>query len=295
MRGKFKEIFKHKKNKLKVLDVASVGDYIEYNLNDDGTGFINDIFERNNFLSRKAPKIKGALQRGERYEQIIVSNVDRIFIVCSIIQPEFNNKFVDRMIVAAESNNILPSIIINKTDLSENKIKKWQDLYKEIGYKVYLSSAVTMKGIEEITNDTKNITSVFWGYSGVGKSSLINAMYPEFNLKTGEISGYTNKGTHTTVTAKLINVDNNTFIADTPGIKEIDPYGLRKEDLSHYFSEFKEHLPFCRFNTCIHLHEPGCGVVNAVRNGKISSERYESYLNILSSIEDDMCFQVNTR
>ncbi len=295
MRGKFKEIFKHKKNKLKVLDVASVGDYIEYNLNDDGTGVINEIFERNNFLSRKAPKIKGALQRGERYEQIIVSNVDRIFIVCSIIQPEFNNKFVDRMIVAAESNNILPSIIINKTDLSENKIKKWQDLYEGIGYKVYLSSAVTMKGIEEIRNDTKKITSVFWGYSGVGKSSLINAMYPEFNLKTGEISEYTNKGTHTTVTAKLINIDNNTFIADTPGIKEIDPYGLRKEDLSHYFAEFKEHLPFCRFNTCTHLHEPGCGVINAVQNGKISSERYESYLNIVNSIEDDMCFQVKTR
>jgi ribosome biogenesis GTPase len=197
------------------------------------------------------------------------------------------------MIVAAESNKLQVNIVINKTDLVAKKdYDYWINLYEETGYKVFLTSVVKNNGIKELREVISGNTNVFWGYSGVGKSSLINAMFPDFNLKTGEISEYSNKGKHTTVTSLLVNVSKDTFILDTPGVREIEPYGIRKEDLCHYFSEFAEPLQKCRFNTCTHHHEPGCAVLEAVGSGEISADRYESYLHLLDNIEEDMCFQV---
>ncbi len=133
--------------------------------------------------------------------------------------------------------------------------------------------------------------NLFWGHSGVGKSSLLNQLYPGLHLKVGQISNYTLKGRHTTVTVLMKKVDESTFVIDTPGIREIDPYGIKKEDLSHYFREFKEFIHDCRFNTCTHNHEPDCAVVKAYNEGKIGEERYNSYLNILDSIEEDLFFE----
>lgn len=278
------------------MDVVIAGDFVIYDLNDDGTGVITEITERKNYLSRKAPKIKGGLDRGERYEQVVASNIDHVYIVSSTIRPEFNNRFVDRMIVAAQSNNLPVSLVINKTDLlPANDFQYWVNIYKDAGYDVFLTSTVKNKGIRELKKEISGNTNIFWGYSGVGKSSLINAMFPEMSLKTGDISDYSNKGKHTTVTALLIKVDENTFLVDTPGIRELDPYGIRKEDLSHYFNEFAEIMNDCRFNTCTHHHEPGCAVIEAVENGTVSVERYGSYLNILENIEEDMCFQVRSK
>jgi ribosome biogenesis GTPase len=115
-------------------------------------------------------------------------------------------------------------------------------------------------------------------------------MYPQLKLETGRISRQTVKGTHTTVTSLMLCVEENTFVIDTPGLREIDPYGIKKEDLGHYFIEFKDYIPACKFNTCTHLHEPGCGVVEAVENGEISAERYESYLRMLDTVEEDIIF-----
>jgi ribosome biogenesis GTPase len=279
------------KDKLYAVDIACVGDIIEYEKNQDGTGVITEIYPRKNYISRKAPRIKGASARGQRLEQIVASNVDNLIIVSSTKSPRFNNRLIDRLIVAAESSHINPIIVINKTDLDENKdYESWTSLYTNIGYKVMKTSVIKNVGLDDLKELFLSKINLLWGQSGVGKSSLLNALYPGLELKTGLISDYSSKGKHTTVTSLMRKVEENTFIIDTPGIREIDPYGIKKEDLSHYFIEFTKVNDNCRFNTCTHFHEPGCVIVEEVSKGNISSERYQSYLNILETIEDDLFF-----
>jgi len=260
-------------------------------LNNDGTGVIYEISERRNYLSRKAPRLRGAGYRGERLEQVIAANVDNLFIVNSVINPIFNNKVIDRIIVAGESSHLKIVILINKIDLGLNdEINKFFELYESLGYKVILTCAKAGTGLDELKKELTGRRNIFWGHSGVGKSSILNSVYPELKLKTAEISKATSKGKHTTVTSLLLEVEKNTFIIDTPGVREIDPYGITKENLGHYFVEFLPHINKCRFNTCTHFHEPDCAVTMAIDEGMISYERYESYLNILETIEDDMVF-----
>jgi ribosome biogenesis GTPase len=289
--GRFKKQFRLKKDKLYKIDIAAVGDFLEIELNEDGTGTIKSILERKNSIARKAPKIKGASHRGERLEQIVAANVDEIFIVSSVAQPFFNHKFVDRIIVAAESSHIRANLIINKIDLDEEETYlQWKELYEDIGYDVFSVSAEENLGLEKVAERLYGKVNLFWGQSGVGKSSILNAIFPQFNLKVGDISEYSNKGQHTTVTSIMLKVAENTYVIDTPGIREMDPFGIMKIDLAHYFREFEPFIQQCKFNTCTHYHEPGCAVIEAVENGDISVERYESYLNILETIEEDMNF-----
>jgi len=261
-------------------------------MNEDGSGVIFKVLERSNSLSRKVPKIKGASYRGERLEQIIAANIDTLYVVSSTSNPPFNNKTIDRFLVAAESARIDVNLVINKTDLAETEfINDWIRLYSEIGYKVFPASAKTGEGINEIKESLHSKRNLFWGQSGVGKSSLLNILFPGLNLATGEISTFTDRGTHTTVTSVMIKTSDDTFIIDTPGVREIDPFGVKKEDLGHYFIEFSDFIPGCRFNTCTHQHEPGCAVIEAVENEEISVERYDSYLRILDTIEDDIIYK----
>ncbi len=291
LKGKFKKEFNLKRDKLFKTDLAVVGDYVNFDLNKDGTGVIYKIDERQNYLSRKAPKIKGASYRGERLEQTIAANIDNLFVVSSAVKPVFNNKAIDRFLVTGESSKINTGIILNKSDLDDkNKLNYWKDLYEKIGYKVFVTSAKMNKGIDKLKTEIQGKKNLFWGQSGVGKSSLLNKIYPGIKLETGEISNSTDKGTHTTVTVNMIKVEKDTFVIDTPGLREIDPYGIREEDLGHYFIEFAEFSQDCRFNTCTHFHEPGCAVIEAVENGRISEERYYSYLRILETIEEDIIF-----
>jgi ribosome biogenesis GTPase / thiamine phosphate phosphatase len=291
LRGKFKKDFHLKKDKQFKRDIAVVGDYVEYNLNKDGTGTIHTIHERNNYISRKAPKIKGASYRGERLEQVIASNIDNFFIITSVKLPDFNNKTLDRFLVAGESSHVHITIIFNKIDLkNDDEVEFWKELYSGIGYNIILTSVKSGHGLLEIKNLLQGKKSIFWGQSGVGKSSLLNSLYPWLQLSTGEISTYHEKGIHTTVTSNMIRVEDSTYIIDTPGIREIDPFGLKKEDLGHYFPEFLPYINNCRFNTCTHNHEPECAVIKAVENEHISVERFESYLRILDTIEDDMIY-----
>lgn len=292
LRGKFKKEFNLKKDKLYLTDIVVVGDIVEFDLNKDGTGFIHTIDKRKNYLSRKAPRIKGAGYRGERLEQVVAANIDQLFIVSSVSEPDFNNKVVDRFLVTGESSHIKVNIIINKTDLDEeNLIDEWAELYRSIGYNVHLTSVTNDNGLNDLKKDLKNKINLLWGHSGVGKSSILNELYPSLNLKTGIISSYTDKGTHTTVTAEMIEVKPGTWIIDTPGIREVEPYGIRKEDLGHYFPEFLPYINKCKFNTCTHHHEPDCAVIEAVEQEKISPFRYDSYLKILDTIEDDIIFK----
>ncbi|NOX19347.1 MAG: ribosome small subunit-dependent GTPase A [Chlorobi bacterium] len=289
--GRFKKQFHLKKDKLYKIDIAAVGDFLEIELNEDGTGTIQSIIERKNSIARKAPKIKGASRRGERLEQIVAANVDEIFIVSSVDEPPFNSKFIDRIIVAAESSHIRVNIIINKIDLDDDKYYlQWKELYEKIGYDVFPASAEEKAGLGNIEKRLGGKVNLFWGQSGVGKSSILNAIFPHFDLKVGDISGYSNKGQHTTVTSVMLKVAENTYVIDTPGIREMAPFGIMKIDLAHYFKEFEPFIQQCKFNTCTHYHEPECAVAKAVEKDLISVERYESYLNILETIEEDMNF-----
>ena len=291
LKGKFKKDFNLKKDKLYLTDIAVTGDVVQFDLNRDGTGIIHTVEKRRNYLSRKAPRIKGAGYRGERLEQVVAANIDELYAVNSVFEPDFNNKVVDRFLVTGESAHIKVNIIINKTDLDkERQIDQWSGLYRSAGYDVFMTSVKKKTGISELKNEMKGKRSLFWGHSGVGKSSLLNTIYPSLNLRTGIISTFTDKGTHTTVTAEMIKIEPGTFIIDTPGIREIEPYGVRKEDLGHYFPEFLPYINKCKFNTCTHHHEPGCAVIDAVDEGQISIYRYESYLKILDTIEEDIIF-----
>jgi ribosome biogenesis GTPase / thiamine phosphate phosphatase len=280
-----------KKDKLFFTDFITVGDCVEYDLNKDGSGVIKKIGKRKNHLSRKLPKVRGASYRGERLEQVVAANIDKVIAVTSVTSPDFNNRVLDRFLVAAESSHLNVTIALNKIDLDQsNFANEWKNLYEGIGYKFILTSAETNVGISNLKEELKNAKNLFWGHSGVGKSSLLNKMYPELNLKIGEVSQFSSKGTHTTVTSVMIKVEENTFIIDTPGIREIDPYGIRKSDLGYYFVEFGNYINKCRFNTCTHHHEPGCAVIDAAKKNLISMERYDSYLRILDTIEDDINF-----
>lgn len=291
LRGRFKKDFQFKKDKLYATDIAAIGDEVEFEMNNDGTGIIEKVGERRNYISRKAPKMKGASYRGERLEQVIAANVDNLFAVTSVKNPKFNNKFIDRVLVAGESSRIDCHIIINKMDLNKgDEIDAWKELYEEIGYKVFSVSAETGEGIDAIRGQMKDKKNILWGQSGVGKSSLINKIFPGCTLRVGEISSFSNKGSHTTVSGIMLNIEGNTFVIDTPGIREIDPYGITKENLGHYFKDFVPFINDCRFNTCTHQHEPACAITEAVEKEEIALERYESYLAMLNTIEDDMIF-----
>ncbi len=274
-----------------MLDIVTVGDSVEFNLNDGNTGTIVSVKPRTNYISRKAPRIKGSSKRGERLEQIICANVDNLIVVASINSPQFNNRQLDRFVVCGETAGVNTIIVINKSDLDKRReIPYWERLYISIGYEIITTSAVRSYGIEKLKMTIDGKKSLFWGVSGVGKSSLLNSMYPELDFKTTEISNWSNKGRHTTVTSFMEKVGDNTFIIDSPGVREIEPFGIKKHDLSHYFIEFKDYVNECKFNTCTHYHEPGCAVVEAVENNFISVERYESYLYLLDSIEEDIIF-----
>jgi len=272
-------------------DFITVGDEVDYEMNKDETGFIFNINTRKNYISRKMPKIRGASYRGERLEQVIAANISKAFIVTSIDEPVFNNKTVDRFLVTCGCCSVNPVLIINKSDLdSKNEIEHWKNFYEKTGYKVIVTSTINTFNISELKNFLSGNVSLFWGQSGVGKSSLLNILFPELKLKTADISRLTSKGTHTTVTSQMFASDENTFIIDTPGVREIEPYGIRKGDLGHYFIEFKNFISDCKFHTCTHEHEPGCAVQSAVADGKISELRYDSYLRMLATIEEDIHF-----
>ena len=212
-------------------------------------------------------------------------------IITSVSNPKFNNRLLDRILVAAESSKINPIIVINKIDLEDSEFyEEWYELYNEIGYQVFLTSVTGNIGLFELKDRLMGNVNLFCGQSGVGKSSILNGLYPKLNLKVGDVSAVTQKGRHTTVSAVLKHVDNETVVIDTPGIREFAPYGIEKHDLAHYFIEFLPYINECKFSTCTHYHEPGCAVVEAVDNGEIDVQRYYSYLNLLETIEDETVY-----
>ncbi len=244
------------------------------------TWAVGEILPRRSQLARRMPG-------GGHGERIVAANVDQVMITFAAAKPEPHVRMLDRFLVIAEGNSLGALIVINKLDLADETMthERFAD-YERAGYQMHYTSAKTGKGIEELHEALKGRTSVLSGPSGVGKSSLLNGMYPGLNLRVGEISESVNKGRHTTVGALLHPLPDSGFVVDTPGLREVGMWGMPSEDLDSCFREFREFLDDCRFSDCTHRHEPGCGVREAVSAGSVTTARYESYLKLRDELED---------
>jgi len=267
-----------------VTNPVAVGDDVSFKVeSSDGVGTLTEIKERKNYIPRKAT-------RNRRGEQILVANIDMAWVVQSIRQPRLKQGFIDRFLVSCEAYEIPVGIVINKIDLAKkkdlNRISDLEETYRSIGYKVLSVSAVQPDTVETLKKELQDKTSVFIGHSGVGKTSLINAIKPGLDLKTGVISKQSEKGRHTTTYATLIPVFDNSYIVDTPGIREFGLVNIGPAELSLFFPEMLPYRENCKYYNCTHFHEPDCGVSDALQEGLIDPERYNSYLNILESLEE---------
>ncbi|MDX5420857.1 MAG: ribosome small subunit-dependent GTPase A [Hymenobacteraceae bacterium] len=274
LRGKFKL------KGMKVSNPLAVGDRVEFDVEEAGedTAVINKIEDRENYIIRQST-------HKTAYSHIIAANLDQALLIVTLVSPRTSFGFMDRFLVTAEAYDIPTILIFNKTDLYDDEMRDYQrqisHMYEQIGYQSLAVSAKNNEGIEEIKALLKGKTTLLSGHSGVGKSSLINLIVPDLELKTSEISGFSDKGVHTTTFAEMFEIDDDTFIIDTPGIKELGIVDIPPAELSHYFPEMRERLNQCRFNNCTHFNEPGCAVIEAVRHNEISLTRYESYLSML--------------
>lgn len=250
-----------------------VGDEVKYQAENDQEGYILEVFERKNELVRPP-----------------ISNVDQAILVFSAVEPDFSPTLLDRFLVLIEANDIEPLIVISKSDLiSSEEVKKkvhnYAKDYENIGYKVLLTSTVESTVDEDLLPLLQNNISVFAGQSGVGKSSLLNVLRPDLDLKTDDISSHLGRGKHTTRHVELISVGNG-FVADTPGFSSLDFTGIEVEDLSYCFPEMRERSSDCKFRGCTHLREPKCAVKQALDNGEIPQYRYDHYVTFLEEIKD---------
>lgn len=275
------------KFKLQELDTTNpiaVGDYVSMEKTEGGEFIINEIHPRHNYIIRQSP-------RNKHQRHIIASNIDQAMLVVTIAHPRTSLGFIDRFIAAAESFHIPVKIVLNKTDLLQKEKETEQQeylriVYNHLGFEVLETSAETKEGIDKIRHCLENKTTLVAGHSGVGKSTLLNAINPQLNLKTGKISEKWGKGMHTTTFATMYKILENSFIIDTPGIKEFMMLQVEPEEVSGYFIDIKRYAEGCQFNNCLHQNEPNCAVKEAVENSLIAPTRYENYLNIIQNIRD---------
>lgn len=264
---------------IKLTNPVAVGDYVGFDLEDDKeNGIITTINERNNYIIRRSNKLS-------KQYQIVASNLDQAFLVVTLVAPKTSLGFIDRFLVIAESYHVPCTIVFNKFDLYGEipGVEEIIDIYRNIGYNCIATSAVDKTGTAEFKAALQGKTTLLAGHSGVGKSSLINAIYPDINLRTGIISKYHQKGMHTTTFAEMFEVEKDTYIIDTPGIKNLGVVDIEDTELSHYFKEMKPYIGKCKFSNCLHVSEPECAILKAVEEGKITEERYNSYISILNN------------
>lgn len=255
-----------------------VGDWVGCVQNTEGEWVIDSVEERTNYLVRKATNLS-------RQKHIIASNIDTLYIVISLWQPETSLEFVDRMIVAAEAYGVEVKLVVNKVDIARPS-DDFLSIYQRASYPIFMTSTITGEGIEELREDLSGKTILLSGNSGVGKSSLLNAIDPSLSARTGEISSYHHKGKHTTTFSEIFALSGGGFLIDTPGIKGFGVVDIDKEELYHYFKEIMAHSEGCAYYNCTHTHEPKCAVVKAVESGLIAEERYYSYCKMMAEEEE---------
>ena len=259
-------------------DVIALGDHVKVEVLPDGKATIEEVEERERVLSRQAP--------GREIEQVLVANPDQAVIVFSCAEPDPNFRLLDRFLIMTEREEIPARIVANKIDLVKpSSARREFGEYKKIGYPMHYTSAITGKGVSKLRKALKGKLSVFTGPSGAGKSTLLNAIEAGLGLRTQEVSEATGKGVHTTVVPELLSLEVGGYVADTPGLKALALWDIEPEELDAYFIEMRDLVSDCEFSDCTHIHEPGCAVIEAVERGKISLERYDSYLRIRSGEE----------
>ncbi len=276
------------KKKRRDTDLVAVGDRVRISLAEDGTGMIEEIAERERALTRLAPIARGRGSRrwnrsgylSER-EQVLVANPDQAVFVLACAEPSPRLRMLDRLLVGAELQNIPAVICANKIDLvGQPEAQVLFEIYEEIGYPVFYTSAKSGAGMDALRDALQGKLSAFMGPSGVGKTSLLNAIQPDLGLRVREVSQATTKGRHTTVVPQLVPLDAGGWVADTPGIRALAFFDLDPEELDAYFPDIEPLVTDCRFSDCSHAVEPGCAVQQAVEEGQVSRHRYESYVRL---------------
>ena len=267
---------------------VAVGDRVTIQPNQEGTAFITDIEDRRNYIIRKSQNLS-------KQSHILAANVDQAVLVVTINYPETSTTFIDRFLASAEAYSVPVILAFNKRDLLSAEELHYQDmmmqLYDTIGYKCLSISATENIGIDELTTLLQGKITLFSGNSGVGKSTLLNAILPNANLRTSEISDAHNTGMHTTTFSEMLpllkdTTDNNGWVIDTPGIKGFGTFDMEPEEICSYFKEIFKFSKDCRFNNCTHTHEPGCAVIQAIEDHYIALSRYNSYLSMLNDKEE---------
>jgi ribosome biogenesis GTPase len=274
LRGKFK-------NKgLKVSNPLAVGDVVGFEIPEqsEGAGVIHTIEPRRNYIIRRS------VHKSE-HAHIVAANLDQALLVVTLVSPATSFGFIDRFLVTAEAYHLPAKLIFNKADLYDEDTLDYQQqiagMYASLGYPSVLCSAETGDNVAEVATLLPNKVSLLSGHSGVGKSTLINELVPDLDLKTAEISEFSDKGKHTTTFAEMLEVVPGTYLIDTPGIKELGLVDVPPAELAGYFPEMRALLGQCRYHNCQHVHEPGCAVREAVDKGKLAVPRYESYVSML--------------
>lgn len=268
---------------IKSTNPIAVGDNVDFTLEDDNVGVIMNIHDRRNYIIRKSANLS-------KLSHIIAANVDQAFLVVTISSPVTHISFIDRFLVSAEAYKIPISIIFNKIDIYSDKdlkiLDQWEKIYSKIGYECIRCSAEKDINIDTVKTLMQNKTNVFVGNSGVGKSSIINKIDPDLELKVGGVSKSHAKGTHTTTYAEMFELAGGGYIVDTPGIKAFGLLEMEKNEISHFFPEIFRIAEDCKFYNCTHIHEPGCAVLDAVEDNEISVSRYKSYLSMMNDDND---------
>ena len=262
---------------------VAVGDIVKFDMREDSTAYITDILERKNYIVRKASNLS-------KQSHILAANLDICFLVVTISHPTTATTFIDRFLASAEAYRVPVAIVFNKTDIyneaEREELEYLTMLYQSIGYSCLHTSATENRGIEELREMMRGKVSLLAGNSGVGKSSLVNAIAPDIAAKVGEISKTHDTGMHTTTYTEMFEFMPESYIVDTPGVKGFGTYDMEVEEISHYFVEFFELSKDCKYGNCTHTHEPGCAVLQALEKGEIAPSRYQSYLSMLDDKEE---------
>ena len=268
---------------IKSTNPVAVGDHVKFDVREDGTAYIVEILERRNYIVRKASNLS-------KQSHILAANLDLCFLIVTISHPATATTFIDRFLAAAEAYRVPVVLVFNKVDIYDEaeraELEYLTALYKSIGYPCLHTSATDGLGIDALKEMMRGKVSLLAGNSGVGKSSIVNAIAPEVAARVGEISRTHDTGMHTTTYTEMFEFMPQSYIVDTPGVKGFGTYDMEVEEISHYFVEFFELSKDCKYGNCTHTHEPGCAVLAALERGELAPSRYQSYLSMLEDKEE---------